>query len=84
MDGAALIDRLCEAGKDRQLIRRLQRYTVQVSDWHLGRLLASGDIVEPRNLPRTFVQASTALYQDDVGLCFPERTEAYSSSELII
>lgn len=83
-DGGNLIDQLCERGKDRYLMRRLQRFTVLISDWHLKKLLAGGEIVEPEDLPGVFMQASTALYRDDMGLCFPEEIEAYAPDDLII
>jgi len=83
-DGGALIDRLCEFGKDRVLMRQLQRYTVQISEWHLKKLLATGDIVEPEISPSLYMQTSTTLYREDIGLCFPEEIEAYSPDDLII
>jgi CRISPR-associated endonuclease/helicase Cas3 len=83
-EGGALIDQLCESGKNRYLMRKLQRFTVQVSDWHLKKLLAGGDIIEPENLSGIFAQSNTALYREDIGLCFPEEIDAYSPEDLII
>jgi len=83
-NGAKLIDRLCTLGKERFLMRRLQRFTVQISEWHLRRLLATGDIAEPEISPGLYMQASTVLYQDDIGLCFPEETDAFAPEDLII
>jgi CRISPR-associated endonuclease/helicase Cas3 len=83
-DGGELIDQLCALGKSRFLMRRLQRVTVQVSDWHLKKLLASGDVVEPEISPGLYIQASTTLYKDDIGLCFPEEIDAYLPDDLII
>jgi len=83
-EGAELIDRLCIIGKERYLMRRLQRYTVQVSEWHLKRLLASGYVAELEVSPGLYMQVSTLLYRDDLGLCMPERAEALPPDDLII
>lgn len=83
-EGGELIDQLCESGKDRRLMRKLQRFTVQVSDWHLRDLMAGGDVVEPENLPGVFVQINSALYREDIGLCFSQEMDAYSPDDLII
>jgi CRISPR-associated endonuclease/helicase Cas3 len=83
-EGGSLIDQLCEVGKDRYLLRRLQRFTVHVTDWHLKKLLAGADVLESENVPGIFMQANTAIYREDVGLCFPEEMQAYSPDDLII
>lgn len=82
--GGELIDQLCALGKDRFLMRRLQRFSVQISEWHLKRLLATGDIAQPENGPGLYMQVSTTLYREDIGLCFPEEINAYAPDDLII
>ena len=82
--GAEMIDQLCAAGPDRLSLRKFQRYAVQISEWHWKNLMAAGDIVEPENLPGIYIQANTALYRDDIGLCFPREMEAYAPDDLII
>jgi len=79
-----MIDQLCAAGPDRLSLRKFQRYAVQISEWHWKNLMAAGDIVEPENLPGIYIQANTALYRDDIGLCFPREMEAYAPDDLII
>ena len=83
-EGGTLIDQLCESGKDRSLLRKLQRFTVRVSGWHLKKLLAGGDIVEPEKLPGLFIQVNTIIYQKKIGLCFPDEMNAYESVDLYI
>lgn len=83
-EGADLIDRLCALGKERFLMRRLQRYTVQVSEWHLKRLLASGQVAAPEVSPGLYMQVSTVLYRNDTGLCMPDEIEALIPDDLII
>jgi CRISPR-associated endonuclease/helicase Cas3 len=83
-EGDELIDRLCALGKERFLMRKLQRYTVQVTEWHLRRLLASGEVAEPEVSPGLYMQVSTLLYQNDIGLFMPEEAEAFKPGDLII
>jgi CRISPR-associated endonuclease/helicase Cas3 len=82
--GAELIDRLCAQGKERFLLRKLQRYTVQVSEWHLKKLLASGDVAEPELSPGVYMQVNTCLYREDIGLSLPEENASFEPDELII
>jgi CRISPR-associated endonuclease/helicase Cas3 len=83
-EGAELIDRLCLKGKERILLRKLQRYAVQVSEWHLRRLITSGEVAEPEIAPGLYMQVGTLLYRNDIGLYMPEYDEAIKPIDLII
>ena len=67
-DGKAieLIDELANQGPERWLMRRLQRYVVNISHYNLQRLLDSQDIQEVH--PGTYVQVSSTLYHSTLGL----------------
>lgn len=83
-EGGELIDRLCILGKERFLMRRLQRYTVQLSEWHLKRLLASGEVAELEVSPGLYMQVNTLLYREDIGLCMLDEIQTITHDDLII
>lgn len=62
----ALLGSLRKEGPQRRLMRKLQRYTVNVRLRDVQRLHAQGDIQEL--IPGLFVQANTLLYDPIVGL----------------
>ena len=70
----ALIDSLRAVGPKRDIMRRLQRYTVNVPRGCLGALLEKGMIEEMRVPPRheehsgLYVQTMPSAYRDDIGL----------------
>ena len=70
----ALIESLRAVGPKRDIMRRLQRYTVNVPRGFLGDLLEKGMIEEMRLPPRheehsgLYVQTMPSAYRDDIGL----------------
>lgn len=79
-DGAALI-RILEQGKpERWLLRKLQRYVVNLPRYLYSRLLAEGGIREVH--PGIYVQGHKSLYDDDLGFC-PDRSIIYQPDELM-
>ncbi|MHB2016022.1 MAG: CRISPR-associated helicase Cas3' [Candidatus Xenobia bacterium] len=66
-EGAALIARLQREGPHRLLMRRLQRYVVNIPVHAHSRLLASGDIAELSGGPGIYVQAHDAAYTEETG-----------------
>lgn len=67
-DGAKLIGQLKVIGPKRDLMRKLQRYTVAVREQVKKRLLQSGDIRELANLPGVYEQTTPGLYDQKLGL----------------
>ncbi|HEY3326814.1 MAG TPA: CRISPR-associated helicase Cas3' [Novimethylophilus sp.] len=70
-DSPALIAALQAGGnmephQRRGILRRLQRYTVNIRERECKKLMASGDVREIS--PDVFVQASDGLYHPDIGL----------------
>ena len=69
----ALIGSLRAAGQKRDIMRRLQRYTVNVPRGSLGDLLEKGMIEEMRVPPRNeehsglYVQTAPSAYREDIG-----------------
>ena len=69
----ALIDSLRAVGPKRDIMRRLQRYTVNVPRGSLGDLLEKGMIEEMRVPPRheehsgLYVQTAPSAYREDIG-----------------
>ncbi len=61
-----LLGKLKKEGPERWLMRKLQRYTVNVSEYHFKALLEGGDIREI--CPGIHVQSSDTLYDPKVGL----------------
>ncbi len=61
-----LIDQLQKMGPERWLMRKLQRYSVNISHFHLEGLLDSQDVRE--TYPGIYVQVSDTLYHSKLGL----------------
>ncbi|RLA41015.1 MAG: CRISPR-associated helicase Cas3' [Gammaproteobacteria bacterium] len=61
-----LIDQLERQGPERWLMRKLQRYVVNIAHFHLERLLDSQDVRELH--PGIYVQVSSTLYNSSLGL----------------
>jgi len=78
--GERLIERLDRVGPERWLLRKLQRYVVNLPRYLHQRLLADGSIREVS--PGIFVQGHGALYHADLGFC-PDRSIIYEPDELI-
>lgn len=67
-EGAKLIEQLKIIGPKRNLMRKLQRYTVTVREQVKKRLLQAGDIRELANLPGIYEQITPGLYDQKLGL----------------
>jgi CRISPR-associated endonuclease/helicase Cas3 len=82
-DSPALIDQLGGGKPDRWLLRKLQRYTVNVHPDCLHRLLIQGDVREV--LPGLYVQANDLIYDEAFGFlgCAKDAT-AYAAQDLVI
>ncbi|MDQ6960971.1 MAG: CRISPR-associated helicase Cas3' [Mariprofundaceae bacterium] len=61
-----LLDDLKKWGPNREMMRKLQRYTVTVPEYALKQLLACGDIQETGS--NLYVQVCAELYHPDLGL----------------
>lgn len=66
--GAELINQLKYAGASRDLMRKLQRYTVTVRKLAKDHLLKMGDIRELPNLSGVYEQTTVGLYDPKLGL----------------
>jgi CRISPR-associated endonuclease/helicase Cas3 len=82
-DSPDLIDKL-DAGKpDRWLLRKLQRYTVNVHPDCLRRLLDQGDVREA--LPGLYVQANDLIYDETFGFLGCEQgASLFAAQDLVI
>jgi CRISPR-associated endonuclease/helicase Cas3 len=79
--GAKLIEQLKQLGPERWLLRKLQRYVVNLPRRLHQRLLAEDAIREVHS--GIYVQGHSALYDDDLGFC-PDRSVIYDPDELIM
>lgn len=79
-EGAKLVDQLTRLGPERWLLRKLQRYVVNLPKHLHERLRAEGAIREIH--AGIFVQGHGALYDDNLGFC-PDRSIIYDPDELI-
>jgi len=79
-EGAKLIEQLTSLGPERWLLRKLQRYVVNLPRYLHNRLCVEGGIREIH--PGIFVQAHGALYDEDLGFR-PEKSVIYDPDELI-
>ncbi len=80
-DGADLIRTLEQSKPERWLLRRLQRYVVNLPRYLHSRLLAEGAIRELH--PGIYVQGHRALYDGDLGFC-PDKSIVYEPDELMV
>jgi CRISPR-associated endonuclease/helicase Cas3 len=79
-EGANLVDQLARRGPERWLLRRIQRYVVNLPRYLHQRLLSEGAIREVH--AGIFVQGHGALYDDNLGFC-PDKSIIYEPDELI-
>lgn len=79
-EGAKLVGQLSSLGPERWLLRKLQRYVVNLPKHLHKRLLAEGAIREIH--AGIYVQGHGALYNDDLGFC-PEKSIIYDPDDLI-
>lgn len=68
--GADLIDLLYTIGPNRQLMRKFQRYVVNIPRYLIGKLVDSGSIEELKNCPGTYAQISHIFYHPVTGVQF--------------
>ncbi|MCL6473334.1 MAG: CRISPR-associated helicase Cas3' [Firmicutes bacterium] len=80
-DGSDLIDLLNRIGPERWLLRRLQRYIVNLPRYTHVKLLESGAIREL--CPGIFVQEHPSLYNEKLGLC-ADKAIVYTADDLIV
>ncbi|MGA2939572.1 MAG: CRISPR-associated endonuclease Cas3'' [Syntrophobacteraceae bacterium] len=80
-EGAKLVEQLARLGPERWLLRRLQRYVVNLPKFLHKRLCAEGAIREIH--ADIFVQGHGALYDDNLGFC-PDKSIIYDPDELIV
>ncbi|HDL64061.1 MAG TPA: CRISPR-associated helicase Cas3', partial [Proteobacteria bacterium] len=66
--GSELIDLLYRIGPSRELMRKLQRYVVNIPLYLIGKLVDAGSIEELRNCPGTYVQISHIFYHPVTGV----------------
>jgi len=81
--GKKLIEQLRAYGPNRDLMRKLQRYTVTLYRHDLNRLLANGDIKELAILPGVYSQVGDTLYDPQVGLLLSDTATIDPASLLI-
>jgi CRISPR-associated endonuclease/helicase Cas3 len=79
-EGSKLVDQLARQGPERWLMRRIQRYVINLPRYLHRRLLAEGAIREIHD--GVFVQGHSALYDDNLGFC-PDNSIIYEPDELI-
>ena len=80
-EGQKLIEELRKTGPDRRLLRKLQRYVVNLPKYIHSRLVSEGSIREI--YPGIFVQGNNNLYDPMLGLC-PDKSLIYEPDDLII
>ncbi|MDD5094294.1 MAG: CRISPR-associated helicase Cas3' [Dehalococcoidia bacterium] len=79
-EGAALIEILERDKPDRRLMRKLQRFVVNLPRYLHARLLSEGALREPH--PGIYVQGHGALYHEDLGFR-PDKSIVYEPDELM-
>ncbi|MEM5787057.1 MAG: CRISPR-associated helicase Cas3' [Syntrophobacteraceae bacterium] len=79
-EGAKLVAKLTHLGPERWLLRKLQRYVINLPGFLHRRLCDEGGIREVH--PGIFVQGHGALYDEDLGFC-PDKSIIYDPGELI-
>lgn len=67
-EGSKLIEQLRKKGPERWLLRKLQRYIVNLPRYLLEKLIQSGEIEMP--FEGIFVQSSIGRYDQATGLCY--------------
>ncbi len=79
-EGASCIEQLKRMGPERWLLRKLQRYVVNLPKYLHQRLCIEGAIFEIH--PGIYVQGHGALYDEDIGFC-ADKSLVYEPDELI-
>lgn len=79
--GAELIDELERREPDRYIMRRLQRYIVNLPRYLHDRLVSEGSI---RLIHEgIYIQGHSAMYDEQIGFC-PDRSAVYAPDDLIV
>lgn len=79
-EGEELLGLLKKKGLERWLMRKLQRYVVNLPKYVHAKLYNEGAIMEVH--PGIFVQESGAMYHPDLGFC-PDKSLIYEPDELM-
>lgn len=79
-EGNALVSQLERIGPERWLMRKMQRYIINLPRYLHTKLLASGAIREC--YPDIFIQDHPSLYDENLGFC-PDRSLIYEPDDLI-
>ena len=79
-EGEMLIGLLKKKGPERWLMRKLQRYVVNLPVYVHNKLHNEGAISEVH--PGIFVQESGAMYHPDLGFC-PDKSMIYEPDDLM-
>ncbi|MBF0558709.1 MAG: CRISPR-associated helicase Cas3' [Nitrospirae bacterium] len=79
-EGEKYVDMLERIGPERWLMRKLQRYVINLPRYLHMRLLASGAIQQC--YPGIFIQNHPSLYDESLGFC-PDRSIIYEPDDLI-
>jgi CRISPR-associated endonuclease/helicase Cas3 len=80
-EGAKLVEQMTRLGPERWLLRKLQRYVVNLPKHLHQRLRQEGAIREIH--PGIFIQGHGALYEDNLGFC-PDKSIIYDPDELLV
>jgi CRISPR-associated endonuclease/helicase Cas3 len=80
-DASKLIEQLTRKGPERWLLRKLQRYVVNLPRYLHNRLLNEGAIREIHS--GIFVQSHGGMYDDNIGFC-ADRSIVYDPDDLIV
>jgi CRISPR-associated endonuclease/helicase Cas3 len=80
-EGAKLVEQLTRLGPERWLLRKLQRYAVNLPRHLHDRLRMDGVIREIH--AGIFIQGHDALYDDNLGFC-PDKSIIYAPDELVV
>ncbi|MBL4701182.1 MAG: hypothetical protein JKX85_07980 [Phycisphaeraceae bacterium] len=70
--GDDLISQLQHQKPNRDLYRKIQRYTVQIPVWHWDALVQSGDIEMLKDNDQLAVLSNSSRYDETLGLCLGE------------
>ena len=80
-DGMKMVDQLTRMGPERWLLRKLQRYVVNLPRRLHGQLLIDGAIREIH--AGIFIQGHGALYNENIGFC-SDKSISYDPDELVV
>lgn len=80
-EGTRLIELMRQQGPERWLMRKLQRFVVNLPRYVHDKLVADGAIEELQ--PGVFIQAQGNMYDEQLGFCV-DRSMIYAPDELII